>query len=230
MVSQGDARYAGFLHDGGFPTGRLKRFKLFSFGALALPRYTIWKEKELIELHDNQLSFPISFVADKAAEAFIRGVFLHQRFSIGNRFCQADLEVTAVEAEHPAFFSNTMHYRCISPMVIEHKRQGKKYSDYLAPDHKLFGELLFRNLIAKCAALDLLINRDGGTNEQFDFRPEGSYKSKLITIKPFTREQTKVRGFLFNFTLTAPDYMHEIGYYSGFGMDNAMGFGAVEVV
>src|SRR5690606_11347881 len=73
MVSQGDEKYARFLHDGGFPTGRLKRFKLFSFGALVLPRYTIWKEKGLIELHGNQLSFPISFVADKAAEAFIRG-------------------------------------------------------------------------------------------------------------------------------------------------------------
>lgn len=230
LVARGDEKYARFLHDSGFVAGRLKRFKLFSFSGLTLPRFTVWKEKGLIELHDNRLSFLISFVADEAAEALIKGIFMNQRFSIGDRFSHADLEVIAVEAQPRPFFTNTMHYRCVSPMVVEHKNPGEKYGTYLAPDHKLFADLLYQNLIAKTASLNLLINTGDEAPEQFDFHLIGSYKSKLITIKPHSKDQTRVRGLLFDFTLNAPEYIQEIGYYAGLGMNNAMGFGAIEIV
>jgi CRISPR-associated endoribonuclease Cas6 len=229
MVARGDQAYAQFLHDNGFGTGKLKRFKLFSFGALALPRYTVWREKGLIELHDNDLSFVVSFMADKAAEAFVTGMFHNQEFSIGDRFSQTDMEVTSVEAQSAPFFKSTMHYRCLSPLVIELKEPGKKYETYLPPDDPRFEELLFQNLVAKCASMDLLINNESSHPENFGFQLKSSYRSKLVAIKPYTKEETKVRGYIFDFSLTAPDYVHEMGYYAGFGVNNAMGFGAVEV-
>jgi CRISPR-associated endoribonuclease Cas6 len=50
----------------------------------------------------------------------------------------------------------------------------------------------------------------------------------LITLKPYTPQQSKVRGFLFSFSLTAPEEIHRLIMGAGFGEKNAQGFGWVE--
>jgi CRISPR-associated endoribonuclease Cas6 len=230
LISKGDEAYSQFLHDGGYSPGGLKRFKLFSFGSLSLPRYTPWKDRSIFELHGDTISFTISFIADKAAEAFVKGMFQDQHLSIGDRFSVISCEVTSVEAITPPFFTRNMRYRCISPMMIEDKKPTEKYGKYLAPNDPQFGELLLQNLISKCAALNILHHDKAHENEQLNFTLTSDFRSKLITIKPYTAEQTKVRGYLFDFTLTAPEYMQEVGYYAGFGMGNGMGFGGVAYI
>jgi CRISPR-associated endoribonuclease Cas6 len=230
LIATGDEAYSRFLHDEGFSAGKLKRFKLFSFSPLVLPRYTPWKDKGVFELHGATLSFCVSFMADKAAEAFIKGMFIDQKLEIGDRFNMLHMEVTSIEAMQAPFFTTTMRYQCLSPLTIEHREPGRPHDLYLPPDDPRFGELLIRNLISKCAALNMLTPANDIDDGALRFELNSTYKSKLIAIKPYTREETKVRGFLFNFTLTAPDYMHEMGYYAGFGMNNAMGFGTTMVV
>lgn len=225
MIATGDEAYSRFLHDEGFSPGGLKRFKLFTFSPLSLPRYTPWKEKGLFELHGKELSFVVSFMADKAAEAFVKGMFADQHFSIGDRFQQVDMEVTMVEAVPTPLFKQTMVYRCLSPLVVELKEPGKKYETYLPPDDPRFEALLLQNLVSKCAAMNVLYNDGHADEDVMKFRPVSDYRSKLIAIKPYTDQQTKVRGFVFDFELTAPEYMQEMGYYAGFGMNNGMGFG-----
>lgn len=225
LIAKGDEVYSRFLHDVGHSPGGLRRFKLFTFSPLALPNYTLWKEKAVFELHQNQLSFIVSFMADKTAETFVKGMFTDQHFSIGDRFHQLDMEVIMVEAVSPPLFKETMIYRCVSPVVVELKEPNKRYETYVAPDDPRFEELLIQNLVSKCAALDVLYNNGYSEEDLLRFRLKSDYKSKLITIKPFTAQQTKVRGFLFDFELTAPEYMQEMGYYGGFGMNNGMGFG-----
>lgn len=224
IIAAGDEAYSRFLHDDGYQAGRLKRFKMFTFSPLKLPRYTQHKDRGLFELHEPQLSFVVSFVADKAAEAFVKGMFADQRFYID----QLPVEVTSVEALTPPFFTRTMHYRCLSPMVVESKGEHDKYEQYLAPDDPRFEERLVQNLVAKCAALNTLVAAED-QEESVRFVLEGRYRSKLHTIKPKSKAETKIRGYLFDFTLTAPEHVHEIGYYAGFGMNNAMGFGCVEI-
>jgi CRISPR-associated endoribonuclease Cas6 len=227
LIAKGDEAYSKFLHDEGFSSGGLKKFKLFTFSPLILPHYTPWKEKGLFELHGSYLSFDISFMADKAAEAFVKGMFTDQSLSIGDRFHQLDMEVTSVEAMPLPHFTAVMHYRCLSPLSIELKEPGHKYETYLPPDDPRFEEPFLQNLIAKCAAMNILHVDTQDANETLKFELQSNYKSKLIAIKPYTQQETKVRGFMFDFSLTAPEYMQEMGYYAGFGMNNAMGFGCV---
>lgn len=222
IIARGDEAYSRFLHDEGFPSGRLKRFKMFTFGPLELPRYTQHKGQGLFELYAPELSFVVSFMADKAAEAFVKGMFAHQEFHID----QLPVEVTSVEALPPPFFKTVMEYRCISPMVVGLREDRKRHETYLAPDDPRFEERLVQNLLAKCAALDTLC-ADSDQDQPVKFTLRGGYRSKLHSIKPHSKEETRVRGFVFEFALTAPEHVHELGYYAGFGMNNAMGFGAV---
>ena len=63
----------------------------------------------------------------------------------------------------------------------------------------------------------------------FDFKLLSAPKQKLVTIKPYTDNETKVRGFVYSFRLKAPVALQELGYYAGFGEKNSMGFGCGEV-
>jgi CRISPR-associated endoribonuclease Cas6 len=229
VIANGDAAYSKFLHNDGFSSGGLKKFKLFAFSPLTLPHYKVWKDKGLFELQDDHVSFEISFMADKAAETFIKGMFTNQHLDIGDRFHCLRTQVTSIEAMQAPFFTSTMRYRCVSPLTIKLKEEGWKHEQYLYPDDPRFGDLLIQNLISKCVALDIL-HATGQEHDALRFELQSDFRSKLHTIKPYTSEETKVRGFLFDFAFTAPEYMHEMGYYAGFGMNNGMGFGATIVL
>ncbi|PIY05025.1 MAG: hypothetical protein COZ21_04960, partial [Bacteroidetes bacterium CG_4_10_14_3_um_filter_31_20] len=45
-----------------------------------------------------------------------------------------------------------------------------------------------------------------------------------------TPEETFLKGFLFDFKITAPHELIKIGYYAGFGKANSLGFGCAEVI
>jgi len=231
LIKQGDEDYSNFLHDEGFSAGGLKRFKLFTFSPLRLPKYKLWKEKGVFELLEKETSFIVSFMADRAAEAFVKGMFQNQQFSIGDRFNQVDVEVSMIEAMPQPLFLDTMEYQSQSPIVIKKKEAGKKHDTYLVPDHPEFGEFLINNLISKAMAFQIASKEYAEKPfDNFCFELLGDYKNKLIKIRPYTPEETQVKGSLFRFRLTAPSLLQEIGYYAGFGVDNGMGFGFGEVV
>ncbi|HEY8402023.1 MAG TPA: CRISPR-associated endoribonuclease Cas6 [Cytophagaceae bacterium] len=230
LIKRGDEAYSQFLHDEGFSAGGLKRFKLFTFSPLQLPRYTLVKERGLFELHGKEASFIVSFMVDAAAEAFVKGMFVNEALSFGDKYNQLDTEIVRIESMPQPYFQETMEYKFLSPVTIGKRVAGEKYEKYLYPNDPEFGDFLINNLISKSLAYQT------SGKEVFDtpfdgmkFELLGDYKEKLISIKPYTREQTKVKGSVFKFRLTAPVVLQEMGYYAGFGESNAMGFGCVEV-
>jgi CRISPR-associated endoribonuclease Cas6 len=231
LIQKGDEAYSRFLHEEGFSAGGLKRFKLFTFSPLALPRFTLQKAKGLFELHGPELSFTVSFMADKAAEAFVKGMFADQQLRIGDRFNQVDMEVRSIEAMPVPLFQDTMEYKCMSAVKLSKIEKGKKHETYIFPDDPQFGEFLINNLISKSLAYKLAGNDIyEAPFEGYKFELLGEFKTKKIKIKPYTPEETEVRGSIFKFRLTAPSFLQEIGYYAGFGENNAMGWGCVEIL
>ncbi|MBP8945755.1 MAG: hypothetical protein KBG25_07665, partial [Paludibacteraceae bacterium] len=68
------------------------------------------------------------------------------------------------------------------------------------------------------------------SEQEFGFSLLGGIRQKLIRIKAGKADETFLKGFEFEFKLTAPVELMRIGYYSGFGEKNSLGFGCVEVV
>lgn len=62
----------------------------------------------------------------------------------------------------------------------------------------------------------------------FNLKPNGQPKSKRITLKPGTPQQSKVKGYVYNFELTAPTEIHRLILAAGIGEKNSTGFGWVE--
>lgn len=230
VISMADTNFSNFLHGNAFQSG-MKSFKLFTFSNLDLRPFRIHKQHGRIEIMGKHVVLQISFMVDKAAENFIKGLFLNQQFSIGDKISSVDFCVSHIESEATPVFSERMIYRTLSPMCVS--VHGERHAQYLCPSDKDYEKLLFANLIAKLRSLPVIHGNRSlleMPEEQHRFTLLSEPKSRLISIKSFTRDETRIRGYEFKFRLCASPLLQEIGYYSGFGEKNSTGFGCVEVV
>lgn len=226
VIENADPVFADFLHSTGY-TGGSHQFKLFCYSPLELGKPTLWKEKALLELNTDTVYLQVSFLLPEAAEKFIVGLFKSQSVYLGDRFNGIDLLVSSIEHLPEPAFTEKVRYRAISPVVISFLPEGKKYSTYLAPDNGGYKDLLTQHLNRKYQSIP-------GVDPSFGFNLVFSLlntpRSKLVTIKPYSPQQSKVRGYLFNFDLTAPPEIHRMIYSSGFAEKNSTGFGWVEPI
>lgn len=122
-----------------------------------------------------------------------------------------------------------MVYRLLSPAVFSFKDENSKYARYALPTDANYGELVVKHLVQK---LKVAWANQAKTDQKMaiNFRIDQAkaIKSKLIRVKPDKPEETRVRGFLYQFVLVAPEEIHQMILNCGFGEKNASGFGWVE--
>ncbi|OFY94438.1 MAG: CRISPR-associated endoribonuclease Cas6, partial [Bacteroidetes bacterium RIFOXYB2_FULL_35_7] len=197
MLHFGNAEFAEWLHTHGY-SFQNKKFKLFTFSRLNFSKFKIIEDR--LQLLEDKASLVISFYIDKAVQHFIEGVFRNQKFGLGDKKSNVDFLISSVECLPEPVFTGNDIFRCISPICIsEPVSSGTKLSArFVSPDEKEYGQLVLNNLLNKyLAATD-------GTEEKRVIDLSGKppaiqivseAKSKLITIKANTQQQTKVRGY-----------------------------------
>ena len=225
VIAKADPEFSNFLHTEGYTFGN-KRFKLFTYSPLNFGRPTLWKEKSLFEIHTDQLFLSVSFHLAGAAEKFIIGLFNNQQVYVGDQFNGLDLVVTQVERLPEPALKSTMNYGAVSPVVISVKSGNSKYAQYLSPLDDNYIDLLRQNIWNKYDSIPNVAPLSNDLN--FEFKLNSEPKSKLVTVKPYTPEQSKVRGFVFDFTMTCPIEIHRLILDCGIGEKNSMGFGWIE--
>lgn len=232
VLAKADKQLASFLHSFGYGEGN-KRFKFFSYSPLDIRPYTFHKEKGLFELNGNEVNFQLAFNLDNLAENFIKGIFTDQEVFIGDKINGAHFRVAGIEALPSPSFNETTRYSIKSPLVISMKNENNK-ATYLAPDDKKYNEYFINHLVEKYKGyLVSMPVKAGNFNEDdepmWDFRIRSNFRSGLRVMRPGTAEETRVKGYIYEFELTAPVEIHRMGYNCGFGEKNAMGFGWVEI-
>jgi CRISPR-associated endoribonuclease Cas6 len=225
VIGKADLEFSNFLHAEGYTSG-YKQFKHFNYSPLNFGKPTLWKEKTLFEIHTDQIFLSVSFHLPEAAERFMVGLFNNQQVYVGDHFNGLDLVVSQVERLREPKLTNTMSYRAISPVIVSRKEEDAKYVKYLSIMDSYYSEVIQRNLKSKFESIP-----SAGYWPEFPLfqisLPEKA-KSKLVTIKPNTPEQSKVRGFVFDFSLTCPIEIHQLILATGIGEKNSMGFGWVQ--
>lgn len=230
-IKKGDKEFARWLHDKGYENGK-KTFKLFTFSKLYPENYRIVSDR--LELLSPKVGLNISFFMDQAAEPFIIGMFMQQQFFIGDKKSKVGFRVDTIEKTKDPKWGNEMCFECESPLVVSIKNEGGSgHARYIGPTEDQYGYYFTQNLINKyVASLSLTPGlpavTDMSENNQLTFEPIGQAKSKLVTIKQGTPEESKIRGYMFRFKICAPEELIKIGYFSGFGEKNSLGFGCVK--
>jgi CRISPR-associated endoribonuclease Cas6 len=231
ILSRADESYADFLHNQGYVAAG-KRFKFFTFSALDIPRFKIEKGSDRIQVLSPEIGLTVSFYTDKGAETFVMGLFAEQQLQLGDRQSQMDFTVRQVESLDWQIATDTLRLRTLSPLVVSRKNE-RGHDDYLSPEQEGYGELLFKNLVDKYVAAALAMGKplpDANSDSPLHFRLlSDTVKERRITLKADTPHPIKVRGYLFDFELTAPKELLEMGLLAGLGKYNAEGFGCCEV-
>jgi CRISPR-associated endoribonuclease Cas6 len=229
----GDPKFANWLHNQGYMDGK-KQFRLFTFSRLIPEKYEIRGDR--IELQGNHAIIHISFYAEEAKEPFIIGLFQNQEFAIGDKISKVQFHVKSIEKLPEPEWLETMVFRAETPMVISVKEtETSKSAKYLSPEDNGYDNYFLKNLITKHLAL---MKQQNKLNQQITFGNTPGIKftllnkpkSKVIKIKAGTSEETSIKGYLFDFSITAPIEIIKLGYYAGFGEKNSLGFGCCEMI
>jgi len=234
-VLQGaDAQYTTFLHQRGYRTER-KTFRLFTFSDLRMSRYEVRPGKGHTSggllLLAPEVDLTLSFYVDRAAEAFVTGLFREQTLVLANRQQRAELVVERVEMQPVSLAQDQVKLRTLSPVVVAEKDETGM-DQYLHPADEGFGPLLLGNLIDKYRSIapDSAPPHPDAFSYRLLTQPDW-VRSRLVTIKEGAREETKVRGWYgFDFALNGPAEVLEVGMLAGFGRYNSAGFGCVRAV
>ena len=229
----GNPEFAEWLHTHGYMNGK-KQFKGFTFSKLKSDKYDVKGDR--IELQSHNASLYVSFYAEEAVEPFILGLFRNMEFGIGDKISKVQFRVTSIEKLPEPTWLPKMSFRLVSPVIISKKEtEMSKNATYLSPDEQCYAELFIKNLLSKYLAvmaqkikssqLITLVNTNA-TGITLIGKP----KSKLVKIKVGTPGETSLKGYMFDFTITAPVELIKLGYYAGFGEKNSLGFGCGETL
>lgn len=227
ILNRGDKTFTDFLHKTGYVFEK-KNFKFFTFSSIRIKSNTI---KDRLILADRYLHFSISFYVPKIHETFVRGLFANREIIIGDKFTKAYFKVKSVEREEEPEFKETMDYYCLSPVLIAQKQEGEKHDQYLSPNDEGYENIFFKNLQDKHHAYT---NYENKQEQNFDLsacslKLVSKPNDKLITIKKYTKEETKLKAWEYKMLITAPVELQKAAYYAGVGKSNAQGFGCLRV-
>ena len=115
-----------------------------------------------------------------------------------------------------------------SPIFIKRPMPKGQKDIYLFPGDQGFEELLIQNLIHK---YETLYNRVyQGESLRFEFLPARGKPVKAFKVFKDARITGEIKGTLRPFKVTGPEELIRIGLDCGFGQNNSLGCGYVEVV
>ncbi|MEI6679507.1 MAG: CRISPR-associated endoribonuclease Cas6 [Mariniphaga sp.] len=224
VINQSDPDFALWLHEKGFSNDK-KQFRLFTFSNLIVPQREIIKDRLIIK--SDNVGLIISTLPEETIQHFVSGVFCDREFAIGDQISSVGFKINSIEALQAPDFTDELSFRSLSPLFVSGKVEGRQYAQHFSPQYEGYLQLLINNLKAKFKVFtgnESIFNVQNAAIELLS-----TPKQKGITIKAGTPQETKLVGYQYNFKLKANAELLRMGYYTGFGEKNSMGFGCCQI-
>lgn len=226
VIQRANDEYAAFLHEKGYGKG----FKLFTFSDLRCP-FRISDDRLI--LANEPVTFQVSFHLPDAIENFIKGLFQTETINIADKKSKASFRVASVESlknELDTYASNQIvstEVQVLSPVVVGLPNERGNYT-FLEPNDQRFTEVLIYNCREKIkTCFDATIAENAILMIEI-LKNKYPPKSRLLTIKSDTPQQTKIRGWSnFRLKVTAEKRFIDVLMNCGVGVYNSMGCGMV---
>lgn len=222
-VAESSFEFAEKLHERGF-IAENRQFKLFTFSRIETRDAFVNRRTSRILLNNPYIKLQISSPVCEFLNNFVRGLFAQSSFRID----KSDFALADSETLDAPKFSEEMQFRAASP-ITEAVRNQAGEAVFLLPEND-WSTVITRNLQRKHEAFYGKPLPDAEViwnwNENY-FADKRNYKkaSKLIDIRGI-----KIRGWLAPFTVKGNVELIKLGYETGFGNRNSVGFGMAEVI
>ena len=234
IIAQADAVYADFLHEQGYKKeNSQKTFKLFTFSDI---NATFQIKDDRMLMNTNEAYFTVCFHIPEAATNFVKGLFFNQQIDIADKKSKATFTVSKVEIlplwNIPVAPDEVkeVFLKPISPMVVGITNEKNNY-DFIPPNDDRFIPALIHHWKEKYRVVygEEAAEEDLKNIEIAVLNVDKS-KSRLLTIKAGTPEETKIRGFVgFQLRVQAKVQVLELALNVGIGVYGSVGFGCVEI-
>lgn len=229
ILQRASPEYAAFLHDKGYSASSGRLMKLFTFSKLWIPgvrleKGMLWGKAERWML---QIGSPMG---EEFVRNFVLGLFESSKLTLATSKIHADFLVEDVQLLPLPKFKAITRCKCLSPIVVStmHEKGGRLRPYYYRPEDQGISLALQKNLLQKYE----IIHDKRPADEDLVFRIDLSAtpKSKLITLKEGSREETRIKAFETFFVLQGSAELMQTAWECGLGEHNSQGFGMMEVV
>ena len=245
IFNKAEGAFKEWLDTNGYSFSGPSRFSLYNFSGIQFYG-SGFKNDPSPSLHvpPGKHQFQLSVFMEEEAAVFINKLFVDQELYINSKELRTKFTVTSVEKLSRPKLEETTTFRALSPVVVSKPKEnasGKLISQYLAPDNEEYGKLLHENILKRyIGATTVKIGQENPDKpfvrisdipfdtSLWDFKISGPFKARLQTIKAGTPNQSKIKGFVFDFELIAPPELLSFIYSTGIGEKGSLGFGFVE--
>jgi len=233
VLGQASASYADFLHEQGYRSGNDRLLKMFTFSKLLNPYARPRKTPTLTQLVSPKGSWTLyigSPMSEDFVQNFVLGLFESSELAIGALGLHAAFQVETVEALPLPELQPPARFQCLSPFSVSRtvERGGRLLPEYLLPTDPGLSAALRNNLLEKHKIIHGELPRERELELRFDKRDRP--KTRLITLKEGTPQETKRRAIESHFTLAGSQDLAQTAWECGLGEANSMGFGMIGVV
>lgn len=191
-----------------------KTFKFFTFSRLMIPNRKFRIEDDEMIIESDNAHFFFSTAKNEIAESLVEGLLKKPEVKIG----RAKFFVSEIRILREKKIRKREKFVTLSPICVSTLRDNSIWD--ISPSEKKFYENLKNNLIKK---YKLLYGRDEN---------DMNVKIKVLKAK---RKRIKIKNthricYDLVFEAKGSKELLEVGYKTGFGERNSMGFGMVKVV
>ena len=233
-LKRASPEFSQFLHEKGYQDG-FRSFKFFTYSQIRSEKREI--KGDLIKFL-SQIEWFISSPMDDFVLNLLNGVFETAGIKIGDR----NLPLQNAEVLELPKFSSKMTFKCLSPITISrvdivgegsgsptslplHRYpRSQKIQHFIRPWEPDLSEKITQNLVRKFRLLHGKDPSDSNLKIELDPQKAGGKIEKLVNFKG-----TNIKGFMCPFTVEGNPELIEVGYETGFGDKNSLGFGMVEI-
>ncbi|MDO4763647.1 MAG: CRISPR-associated endoribonuclease Cas6 [Flavobacteriaceae bacterium] len=228
IIQKADEKYSQLLHDEGFGKG----FKFFTFSDLNFKCFKWDKEGIIISDNESLLLF-VDIYIPKTTHSLIKGFFEDKLITIADCNLKTEFYIDSVEMIDDMLCNKApnevikVKVQPTSPLVVGKKNKNGNY-DYLLPSDEDYKEFLLKNWIEKAKVFN---NNDTFDLLEINILNKENAKTRLITLKAHTPQETKIRGSK-NFYIELIGRKKDIEplIYGGLGIYNAQGMGSVKII
>lgn len=231
LLKFGSPEFSDFLHNNGYKLNG-KQYKLFTF-AVKFESYRTLNSSILPTSPNINLTVSSPKI-DEFIKNFVIGSFDRTFFYISFAGDENKFLIKNMELLPEPDYADEMKFAMNSPMILSTVKEynGKLSPYYLRPNEiEEINRILSQNLRNK---YELLYNKkvEGKVEIEWDkeYLSRNSRVTKKVTINENGRYPVDVIGILAPFKVKGEKELIKVGYESGFGEKNSMGFGMVELV
>ncbi|SNS16331.1 CRISPR-associated endoribonuclease Cas6 [Belliella buryatensis] len=179
----------------------------------------------------NEALLDLRILVDQSDVDYLQKLILGQRINFIYAQEAVEYRILGVEVVPPPVFKGVMTYSAVTPVfLIDNLSTGG--SEFIEPADARYCELFKNDLLKRFSKvipeLKELKNLDKFCPE-IEFHPISKVEEEEIVFNMYQLELVHLKGYKYDFKLKASPLLQEFGYYAGFGAQNSLGFGCVNV-